>query len=688
MNVQPPNPPGNPPTGLERIHRRLLPLTNFYTYSETGAGVNAYVIDTGIRITHTDFGGRASVAFDALGGNGIDCHGHGTHVSGTIGGTTFGVAKQVNLHAVRVLDCFGSGTTAGIIAGVDWVTMNALHPAVANMSLHPPGFVSVALDTSVTNSIASGVTYAVAAGNSSGDACNQSPARVPTAFAVGAIDPNNDTQAGFSNFGTCVKLFAPGVNILSDWDTSDVATNTISGTSMASPHVAGVAARHLQTHPMDAPAAVWAAIHNADDVFGVTPLWPGVIGLGAGSPNESLHWGSLNDGFNDGDPHLTTVEGIHYDFQAAGEFVTLRDADGLEIQTRQAAIATTFNPGPDAHDGLATCVSLNTAVAARVGKHRISYEPNLSGVPDPSGLQLRVDGVLKTLGPSGIDLGDGGHLAKTSAPGGVEVDFPDETALHVTAGWWASQSKWYLNVDVSHTPALEGVLGIIPQGSWLPALPNGTSMGPMPGPLHDRYVDLYQKFADAWRVTDKTSLFDYAPGTSTDTFTMRDWPLEQPPCVLPHTEPVKPVSRRVAQRACGRVADDNAHNNCVFDVMVTGNTGFAKTYELSQQIQVGPATTTTVYDHKDPTEVEESVKFTATVRAGNGVPTGMVQFTLDGAKAGQPVALDSKGQATWKTSSLKPGKHKVAAKFIPSPGSVFLPSTSPDEEHTVLGEDE
>lgn len=679
----------NPPTGLDRIDRQLLPLNNTYTYSETGLNVHAYVIDTGIRITHTEFGGRASGAFDGvMDGNGTnDCQGHGTHVAGTIGGASFGVAKQVTLHAVRVLDCTGNGTLSGVIAGVDWVTNNAIHPAVANMSLGAATPLPT-LETAVTNSIASGVTYTIAAGNSSSDACFSSPARVPAAITVGAIDPSNDTRPGFSNFGTCLDLFAPGVSILSAGIANDTATNVLSGTSQATPHVAGVAARYLETHPLATPAAVWAAIHAADDVA-TTPGWGGIVNPGTGSPNELLHWGSLNDGLNDGDPHLTTVEGVHYDFQGAGEFVTLRDPDGLEIQTRQSPIATTFFPGPDAHDGLATCVSLNTAVAARVGKHRVSYEPNLSGVPDPSGLQLRVDGVLKTLGPAGIDLGNGGRLAKTSALGGLEVDFADETALLVTPGFWGPpQNKWYLNVDVSHTPALEGVLGAIPPSSWLPALPDGSSMGPMPGALQDRYVDLYKKFADAWRVTDKNSLFDYAPGTSTDTFTMRNWPLEQPPCVVPNAKPAEPASRLTALRACREVADDKTRNNCVFDVMVTGNPGFAKTYLASQQIVTGPATTTTVYDHKDPTEVEDRVTFTATVQAGNGVPVGMVQFMLDGVKVGQPLPLDSRGQATWKTSSLKPGKHKVAASYLPAPGSEFLPSTSADEEHTVTGEDE
>jgi len=289
-----------------------------------------------------------------------------------------------------------------------------------------------------------------------------------------------------------------------------------------------------------------------------------------------------------GDPHITTINGMHYDFQSAGEFVLLRRPDGLEIQTRQAPISTTFNPGPDPHDGLATCVSLNTAVAARVGKHRVTYEPNLSGVPDPSGLQLRVDGVLTKPRPRGLGLGKGGRITKTAAPGGLRIDFPDRSVLFVTPGWWADQSKWYLNIDIVPPRAATGIAGAIAPDSWLPTLPDGTSMGPMPSALHDRYIGLYQKFADAWRVTAGTSLFDYAPGTSTDTFTMRSWPMERPPCVIPGTVPVEPASEIVAQLACQQVIGETAHNNCVFDVMVTGNPGFATTYVLSQGLQANP----------------------------------------------------------------------------------------------------
>ncbi|HET8782598.1 MAG TPA: S8 family peptidase, partial [Pyrinomonadaceae bacterium] len=268
--------------GLDRIDQRDLPLNGTYTYTPTGTGVRAYIVDTGIRATHTQFGGRVISGFtainDGLGTN--DGNGHGTHVAGTVGGSTYGVAKNVTLVAVRVLDSSGNGTNSGVIAGVDFVTSNhtAGQAAVANMSLG--GGASSALDTAVANAVNDGVTFVVAAGNENQNACNVSPARAPSAITVGSTT-TSDARSSFSNFGTCVDIFAPGSSITSAWRTSDTATNTISGTSMASPHVAGVAALFLETNPTASPATVTAAIINNSTPNKVT-------NAGTGSPNRLL----------------------------------------------------------------------------------------------------------------------------------------------------------------------------------------------------------------------------------------------------------------------------------------------------------------------------------------------------------------------------------------------------------------
>ena len=253
--------------GIDRIDQRNLPLSSTYTYTKTGAGVTIYVIDTGIRFSHTDFGGRASSGVDEIdGGPADDCYGHGTHVAGTAGGAKYGVAKGASLVAVRVLGCDGSGATSGVIAGVEWVTANhqAGQPAVANMSLSGSG--SSALDTAVRNSIADGVSYAVAAGNGNflgiaQNACNSSPGRVAEAMTIGATT-TSDAKAGYSNYGNCVDWFAPGSGVSSDWNTSDTATRSASGTSMAAPHTAGVAALYLQGNPGASPAAVRQALFD------------------------------------------------------------------------------------------------------------------------------------------------------------------------------------------------------------------------------------------------------------------------------------------------------------------------------------------------------------------------------------------------------------------------------------------
>jgi hypothetical protein len=318
----------NPPAGLDRIDQRALPLNNVYGFDSTGAGVHAYIIDTGIRITHTDFGGRASGDFTAIAdGHGADDgEGHGTHVAGTTGATTWGVAKGTRLHAVRVFPWGSSSTTvADVIAGVDWVTGNRANPAVANMSLG--GAPAQALDDAVRASISSGITYVISAGNSNDDACNQSPARVAEAITVAAVD-GSDTRAGFSNFGCCVDLFAPGVNVESASNASDTATAFKSGTSMASPHVAGMATRVLQQNPAAAPAAVAQRI--------IDMATPGVvINPGSCSPNRLL-FGPSFDGRLVGVVHLEDLgDQPLREMVWAGTKGQSRRLEGFSVQTEQ-----------------------------------------------------------------------------------------------------------------------------------------------------------------------------------------------------------------------------------------------------------------------------------------------------------------------------------------------------------------
>jgi len=265
--------------GLDRIDQANLPLNSTYNYNATGAGVTAFIIDTGIYTAHSDFGGRASVAYDAVGGNGQDCNGHGTHVAGTVGGTRWGVAKQVTLRAVRVLDCNGSGSNSGVIAGMNYVANNAPARSVANMSLG--GGLNTTVNNAATNMVTRGVAVAIAAGNSNANACNYSPASASNVLTV-AASTNTDAKASFSNYGSCVELYAPGQNITSAWIGSTTATNTISGTSMASPHVAGVAALVRQVNSGYTATQVHSWIIN-NATSGV------ISGNPSGTPNRLLN---------------------------------------------------------------------------------------------------------------------------------------------------------------------------------------------------------------------------------------------------------------------------------------------------------------------------------------------------------------------------------------------------------------
>jgi subtilisin family serine protease len=267
--------------GIDRIDQRNRPLSGTYTYTTTASTVYAYVIDTGIYASHSQFGGRASNVYDALGGNGTDCNGHGTHVAGTIGSTTYGVAKSVRLRGLRVLNCSGSGATSGIIAAIDWVRVNRTNPAVANLSLG--GGYSSTLNTAINNLANSGVFVAVAAGNENQNACNVSPASAASATTV-AASTSTDAKASYSNYGSCVDLYAPGSSITSTW--LNGGTNTISGTSMASPHVAGVAALYKATYGNAATSTIdsWIKTNSTANV---------ITGNVTGTPNRLLYKAAL-----------------------------------------------------------------------------------------------------------------------------------------------------------------------------------------------------------------------------------------------------------------------------------------------------------------------------------------------------------------------------------------------------------
>ena len=402
-----------------------------------------------------------------------------------------------------------------------------------------------------------------------------------------------------------------------------------------------------------------------------------------------LQIGGADTASDQGDPHIRTMGGTRYDFQAAGEFTLLRDMEGMEIQVRQTPVETP-PPVKDDYTGLTVCVSLNTAVAARVGSHRISYQPFRE-----RRLQFFLDGKPAELPSKGLDLG--GHRVTVFAAGGetgIRIDYEYGPVVTITPNFWTSYGLPYIDVDVSNTNAGEGLMGRIPKGNWLPALQNGVTLGPKPASPQERYVQLYRTFADSWRVTDQTTMFLYTPGKSTATFTDRNWPSQQPPCTpgIEFPVPVNPIRENIpiakAERICKGVTDKDLHDNCVFDVATTGDETWAKGYLIAQDLR-HRNTAVQIIGDKPRTRPAESLVVTATVlprTPRRAILTGSVTFLIDDVAAEKPIDLDKQGRASLKTTSLRPGVHRIRAVYTPSrENDAYNSSSSPTLLHQVDG---
>lgn len=404
-----------------------------------------------------------------------------------------------------------------------------------------------------------------------------------------------------------------------------------------------------------------------------------------------------------GDPHLRTVNGTNYDFQGVGEFTLLRDGAAMEIQVRVSPVATA-NPITDNYSGLKACVSLNTAVAARIGKRKISYQPGREG----RRLEFYLDGKQADLTSQGIDL-SGTRVSAFDANGetGLRVDYDNGTILTVTPRFWTPHQAWYMDVSISNTQAVEGLMGYIPKDSWLPRLRNGQDLGPKPAGLPDRYKALYKTFADSWRITDVTSLFVYASGTSTKNFTDVDWPADKPPCkLLPQFQiPGVGVHASIpiaeAELICRGIHDKDLFNNCVFDVSTTGDKFFAEGYHHAQELRLygtkveisgyrpailRPDRSPAAAKAQMPDGADHWLAVTATVSPlspGRPTPTGTVTFYVDGMPMRRPVELDEQGSARATVGPLKQGEHKVRATYSGGGKYNFESSSSPNLVHVV-----